>query len=62
MLNKILIITMTGGILGFTALACFHGSIMLGRDWIAVVDVAILFLSGVIAGLLLNSLITEVVQ
>lgn len=62
MLNKILIVTMTGGIFGFTALACFHGSIMLGRDWIAIADIGILFLSGVIAGLLFNSLISEVVR
>ena len=62
MINKLLIITATLGVCAFTALGFQFGHNIVMEGYVAIAPVGIIFLSGIIVGLLTSLLISEVVR
>ena len=63
MINKLILITAMSGVFAFTSIAYFQGAdLFYNAPYVAIVPIGILFLSGVIVGLLLSLVIFEVIQ
>ena len=62
MINKLLIITATLGVCAFTALGFQFGHNIVMEGYVAIAPVGIIFLSGIIVGLLTSLLIREVLD
>ena len=63
MINKLTLIMAMLGVFAFTSIAYFQGAdLFYNAPYIAIVPIGILFLSGVIVGLLLSLVIFEVIQ
>ena len=62
MINKLLIITATLGVCGFSAMGFFPTRRSSDLGYVAIAPVGIIFLSGIIVGLLTSLLIREVLD
>ena len=62
MINKLLIITATLGVCAFTARGFQFGHNIGMEGYVAIAPVGIIFLSGIIVGLLTSLLIREVIE
>ena len=62
MINKLLIITATLGVCAFTALGFQFAYGIIMEGYVAIAPVGIIFLSGIIVGLLTSLLIREVIE
>ena len=62
MINKLLIITATLGVCAFTALGFQFGHNIVMEGYVAIAPIGIIFLSGIIVGLLTSLLIREVLD
>ena len=62
MINKLLIITATLGVCAFTALGFLFGHDIVMEGYVAIAPVGIIFLSGIIVGLLTSLLIREIIE
>ena len=63
MINKLILVTAMSGVFAFLSIAYFQGAdLYYNAPYVAIVPMGILFLSGVIVGLLLSLVIFEVIQ
>ena len=62
MINKLLIITATLGVCGFSAMGFQFAYGIIMEGYVAMAPVGIIFLSGIIVGLLTSLLIREVME
>ena len=62
MINKLLLVISTLGVCAFTSIAYFSGADIYYQGYVALAPLGILFLSGVIAGLLLSLTIIKVAE
>ena len=63
MINKLILVSAMLGGVAFTSIAYFQGAdLFYNAPYVAIVPIGILFLSGVIVGLLLSLVIFEVIQ
>ena len=63
MINKLILITAMSGVFAFLSIAYFQGAdLYYNAPYVAIVPMGILFLSGVIVGLLLSLIIFEVMN
>ena len=63
MINKLTLIMAMLGVFAFTSIAYFQGaSLFYNAPYIAIVPIGILFLSGMVVGLLLSLIIFEVMN
>ena len=63
MINKLTLIMAMLGVFAFTSIAYFQGAdLFYNAPYVAIVPIGILFLSGVIVGLLLSLVISEVLD
>ena len=63
MINKLILVSAKLGVFAFTSIAYFQGaSLFYNAPYVAIVPIGILFLSGVVVGLLFSLVITEVLD
>ena len=62
MINKLLLVVSTLGVCAFTSMAYFQGSDIYYQGYVAIAPLGILFLCGVIVGLLLSLTIIKVAE
>ena len=63
MINKLILVTAMSGVFAFLSIAYFQGAdLYYNAPYVAIVPMGILFLSGVIVGLLLSLVIAEVLD
>jgi len=63
MINKLILVTAMSGVFAFLSIAYFQGAdLYYNAPYVAIVPMGILFLSGVIVGLLLSLIIFEVMN
>jgi len=63
MINKLILVTAMLGVFAFTSIAYFQGAALFyNAPYVAIMPSGILFLSGVVVGLLLSLVITEILD
>ena len=63
MINKLILVSAMLGVFAFLSIAYFQGGdLFYNAPYVAIVPIGILFLSGVVVGLLLSLVITEVLD
>ena len=63
MINKLILVSAMLGVFAFLSIAYFQGAdLFYNAPYVAIVPIGILFLSGVVVGLLLSLVITEVLN
>ena len=63
MINKLILVSAMLGVFAFLSIAYFQGAdLFYNTPYVAIVPIGILFLSGVIVGLLLSLVIAEVLN
>ena len=63
MINKLILVSAMLGVFAFLSIAYFQGAdLFYNAPYVAIVPIGILFLSGVIVGLLLSLVIAEVLD